>query len=90
MLMKPASSSRAPALPPAEAGCRTATRKSAEDDAYEASELPARRRLAPGRSRLPDGGPQSAEDDADEAGELTARSSPSTSWSRDDWCDIRV
>ena len=50
--------------------------QSAEDGVVEASELPARRRPTPGRSRMPDGGPQSADDGVVEASELPARRAP--------------
>jgi len=42
----------------------------------ELREFPARRRPTPGRSRMPDGGPQSADDGVVEASELPARRRP--------------
>ena len=46
--------------------------QSADDGVVEASELPARRRPTPGRSRMPDGGPQSADDGVVEASDVSS------------------
>jgi len=55
-------SPRAAALHPAGAGCRMAARRVQRMLSSEPASLPTRRSPAPGRGRLPDGGPQSAED----------------------------
>ncbi len=51
-------------------GCRMAAHRV---QTIEACELSTRRRPTPGRSRMPDGGPQSADGEVVEASELTTR-----------------
>ncbi len=75
---------------PAGAGCLTAAcrvqmmelSKPASSLRSESSELPAGRRPTPGRSRMPDGGPQSADDGIVESGELSSLREPTPGWSR--------